>query len=101
MDRRTEEALKATYDRTFGTGGNRENNVANLYSVNTTLVSDAVGYLNKASGFQWSHGAHTGSPVGLYVSGKGSEAFIPVTDNAQIAPIIATLAGYNNRTNEP
>ena len=95
VDRRTEEALKATYDSTFGAGGNRENNVTNLYSVNTTLVADAVGYLNKTSGFQWSHGAHTGSPVGLYVSGKGSEAFIPVTDNAQIAPIIATLAGYN------
>lgn len=95
VDRRTEEALKATYDKTFGAGGNRENNVTNLYSVNTTLVSDAVGYLNKTSGFQWSHGAHTGSPVGLYVFGKGAESFIPVTDNAQIAPIIARLAGYN------
>ena len=94
VDNRTEAALKQTYDRTFGQGGNRENNVANLYSVNTRLVSEAVAYLNKTAGYQWSHGAHTGSPVGLYVTGRCSEAFIPVTDNAQIAPLIAELAGY-------
>ena len=95
VDRRAEASLKATYDSTFGAGGNRENNVENLYSVNTTLVSDAIGYLNRTAGYQWSHGAHTGSPVGLYVTGSGAEAFIPVTDNTQIAPIIANLAGYN------
>lgn len=89
-----EAALKETYDRTFGFGGDRENNVANLYAVNTRLVTEAVDILNRAAGFQWSHGAHTGSPVGLYVKGKCEEAFIPVEDNAQIAPLIATLAGY-------
>ncbi|MBQ8021548.1 MAG: alkaline phosphatase [Bacteroidales bacterium] len=89
-----EAALKETYERTFGFGGDRENNVANLYAVNTRLVTEAVDILNRAAGFQWSHGAHTGSPVGLYVKGKCEEAFIPVEDNAQIAPLIATLAGY-------
>ncbi len=94
VSERQEAALKETYDRTFGVGGDRENNVANLYAVNTRLVAEAVDVLNKAAGFQWSHGAHTGSPVGLYAKGKCEEAFIPVEDNAQIAPIIATLAGY-------
>ena len=94
VSERQEAALKKTYDDTFGVGGDRENNVANLYAVNTRLVAEAVDVLNRNAGLQWSHGAHTGSPVGLYVKGKCEEAFIPVEDNAQIAPLIATLAGY-------
>lgn len=94
VSERQEAALKETYDRTFGAGGDRENNVANLYAVNTRLVAEAVDVLNRNAGLQWSHGAHTGSPVGLYVKGKCEEAFIPVEDNAQIAPLIAQLAGY-------
>jgi alkaline phosphatase len=94
VDRRGEASLRSIYDRTFGEGGNRENNVQNLYSTNSSMVAEAVGYLNRAAGFQWSHGAHTGSPVGLYVYGRGSEAFNTLTDNAQIAPTIAGLAGY-------
>ena len=94
VDRRGEASLRSIYDRTFGEGGNRENNVQNLYSSNSSMVAEAVGYLNRAAGFQWSHGAHTGSPVGLYVYGRGSEAFNTLTDNAQIAPTIAGLAGY-------
>ena len=96
VNARTEASLKETYDRTFGQGGDRENNVANLYSVNTRLVTEAVDVLTRAAGYQWSHGAHTGSPVGLYVAGKCSEAFNQVEDNAQIAPLIAELAGYKH-----
>jgi alkaline phosphatase len=94
VDRRGEASMKAVYDRTFGEGGNRDSNVQNLYSSNSSMVAEAVGYLNNASGFQWSHGAHTGSPVGLYVIGRGAEAFNTLTDNTQIAPTIAGLAGY-------
>ena len=94
VDRRGEASLKAVYDRTFGEGGNRDSNVQNLYSSNSSMVAEAVGYLNNASGFSWSHGAHTGSPVGLYVIGRGAEAFNTLTDNTQIAPTIAGLAGY-------
>ena len=89
-----EAKLKETYDRTFGKGGNKTQGVANLYSVNPQLVYDAFEVLDRAAGYRFSYGSHSGSPVGLYVTGAGSEAFIPVEDNAQIAPIIASLAGY-------
>lgn len=95
VDARTEAALKQSYDRSFGQGGDREN-VANLYAVNSRIVTEAVDVLARAAGYQWSHGAHTGSPVGLYVTGKCAESFLGVEDNAQIAPIIAELAGYKH-----
>ena len=91
----TDEAkLKDTYEKTFGKGGNKTQGVVNLYSVNPQLVYDAFEVLDRAAGYRFSYGSHSGSPVGLYVTGAGSEAFIPVKDNAQIAPIIASLAGY-------
>lgn len=94
VDERSEAAMKATYERTFGQDGDRENNVANLYAVNTRLVAEAVAYLNKAAGYSWSYGSHSGSPVGLYVKGREAGAFATVHDNTQVAPTIAKLAGY-------
>ena len=91
---RTEAGLKDIYEQTFGKGGNRNLAEANLYSVNAKMVSEAVICLNKAAGYQWSHGSHSGSPLGLYAKGKGQEAFVAVRDNAEIAPAIAVLAGY-------
>ena len=96
VDARSEAALRQTYERTFGKDGNRENNVANLYSVNARLVVEAVNILNRSAGFSWSHGSHSGSPVGLYVKGCAAAAFIAVRDNVQIAPTIAELAGYSH-----
>ena len=86
--------LKDVYEQTFGKGGNKELGEANLYSVNAKMVSEAVKYLDRAAGYQWSHGSHSGSPVGLYVLGCGSDSFLSVKDNAQVAPTIATVAGY-------
>ena len=94
VDQRSEAALKGTYERTFGKDGDRENNVANLYSVNARLVAEAVNYLDRTSGFFWSFGSHSGSPVGLYVKGRTAGTFATVRDNAEIAPTIAKLAGY-------
>ena len=94
VDERSEAAMKATYERTFGQDGDRENNVANLYAVNTRLVTEAVGYLNRTSGYGWSYGSHSGSPVGLYVKGRTAGAFATVHDNTEVAPTIAKLAGY-------
>ena len=50
--------------------------------------------LDRAAGYQWSFGSHSGSPVGLFVTGAGADQFNAVKDNAEIAPLIAKLAGY-------
>ena len=94
VDPRAEAKLRETYEKTFGKGGNRNLGTTNLYSVNAQLVAEAIEILDQAAGYRFSYGSHSGSPVGLYVTGAGSEAFIAVRDNAQIAPLIADLAGY-------
>lgn len=94
VDDDAEASLLETYNSIFGLEGNRNSSVENLYSSNSKMVTDAVDYLNKTAGYGWSFGSHSGSPVGLYVTGCGADAFVTVKDNAQIAPIIARLAGY-------
>ena len=94
VDAKTEEALHETFEQTFGKKGNRELSETNLYSVNSKMVSEAVRCLNRAAGYGWSYGSHSGSPVGLYVKGARAEEFGEVRDNAEIAPLIARLAGY-------
>ena len=89
-----ESALKSVYDRTFGKGGNRNLSSENLYAVNYMIVDEAVKCLDRTAGYRFSYGSHSGSPVGLYVTGAGHEAFREVRDNAEIAPLIAALAGY-------
>ena len=94
VSERTENELKGVYDRTFGKGGDRNLSEENLYSVNYRLVADVIRALDRAAGYQWSFGSHSGSPVGLYVTGACAEEFGTVRDNAEIAPLIAKLAGY-------
>jgi alkaline phosphatase len=94
VNERTENELKGIYDRTFGRGGDRNLTEENLYSSNFRIVADVVRSLDRAAGYQWSFGSHSGSPVGLYVTGAGAEEFNTVKDNAEIAPLIAKLAGY-------
>lgn len=60
------------------------------------LVVEAIDVLTRAAGYQWSYGAHSGSPVGLYVKGKCAESFARIEDNTGIAPMIASLAGYRH-----
>lgn len=96
VDRRTEQELKSTYNRNYGSPDAQEERVVNLYSSPALLIQQAVGYLNRTSGYGWSFGSHSGSPVGLYVKGNGAEAFIPARDNTDIAPTIAKVAGYRN-----
>lgn len=91
---REEAALKDVYDKTFGKGGNKNLSSESLYSVNSKLVDEAVNCLDRIAGYRFSYGSHSGSPVGLYVTGAGHEAFREVRDNAEIAPTIAKLAGY-------
>ena len=94
VSERVENELKAVYDRTFGKGGDRNLSEENLYSVNYRLVADVVRALDRAAGYQWSFGSHSGSPVGLFVTGACAEQFNSVKDNTEIAPLIAKLAGY-------
>ena len=94
VNQRTEAELKEIYDRTFGKGGDRNLTEENLYSSNFRIVADVVRALDRAAGYQWSFGSHSGSPVGLYVTGACAEEFNTVKDNAEIAPLIAKLAGY-------
>lgn len=89
-----EQLLLASYNEVFGLEGNRNSSVENLYSSNAKMVADAVACLNRTAGYGWSFGSHSGSPVGLYVTGAGAGAFLKVLDNAQIPPTIAKLAGY-------
>lgn len=92
VDPRQEAAFKATYERTFITGS--DETVVSLYAVNSKIVSDAIDYVNKASGFSWAHGSHSGSPVGLFVKGAAAKQFNACQDNTDIPKMIATLAGY-------
>lgn len=94
VDKRTEERFFETYQSTFG-AKEGENEVRSLYSVNTRLVSDAVMYLNSTAGYQWSHGAHSGSAVGLYVKGVRAAEFNTCTDNTDIPKLVARIAGYD------
>ena len=94
VSERAERELKEMYDRTFGKGGDRNLAETNLYSVNYRLVADMIRALDRSAGYQWSHGSHSGSPVGLYVTGACADEFNTVKDNAEIAPLIARLAGY-------
>ena len=94
VSEKAEAELHKVYDETLGKG--RDLQDANLYAVNSALVVEAVDILAKAAGYQWSYGSHSGSPVGLYVQGKGWENFVTIKDNTEIAPIIATLAGYKH-----
>ena len=89
-----EQQLKEVYDRTFGKGGDRNLSESNLYSENYRLVAEMVRSVDRIAGYQWSFGSHSGSPVGLYVIGACAEEFSTVRDNAEIAPLIARLAGY-------
>ena len=94
VNERSERELKEIYDRTFGRGGDRYLTEENLYSSNFRIVADVVRSYDRTAGYQWSFGSHSGSPVGLYVTGACAEEFGTVKDNAEIAPLIAKLAGY-------
>ena len=94
VSERVEKELKDIYDQTFGKGGDRNLSESNLYSVNFRIVADVVRALDRAAGYQWCFGSHSGSPVGIYVTGACAEEFNAVKDNTEIAPLIAKLAGY-------
>ncbi len=92
VDEEFENRLKSSVEEMAESG--EEDNVKNLYSVNSKIVYDAVIYLAEASGINWAHSGHSGSPVGLFVLGPGAGAFNSCKDNTDIPKTIAKLAGY-------
>ena len=94
VSKEAEAKLYDVYQQTFGKGGNKDLTTANLYSVNYKMVSEAIRCLDVAACYQYSHGSHSGSPVGLWAIGTGAEAFDGLKDNTEIPVTIATVAGY-------
>ena len=92
VDEKQEEAFKEMYHRAFEL--DEEEVVESLYATSNRIVSDAITYANRKAGYLWAHGAHTGSPVGLYVYGARAAEFNNCTDNTQICKIIQRLAKY-------
>lgn len=92
VDSKTEASFKETYETAFVRKENTD--VVTLYSVNTKIISDAVDYFDKQSGFIYAHGSHSYSPVGLYVKGVGAEEFWNCEDNTDIPKTIAKIAKY-------
>lgn len=87
------DSLKAMYDRQFGRNEGEET-VKNLYSSNSRIVAEAMMLADKAAGYGWSFGCHSGSPVGLYAKGCRACDFLKCTDNTDIPKMIRTVAGY-------
>lgn len=91
VDPKTERDLWESYEKSVRPGASQ---VITLYSVSTQVVSDAIEYVDRQASFTWTQGEHSGSPVGLYVKGAGSDEFLGCHDNTQIPVTIARLAGY-------
>ena len=92
VDPATEASFLEIYNETYVKKA--ANDVHAWYSRNSKIASAAVDFVDKASCYGWSFGAHSGSPVGLYAIGAGSEAFAACRDNTDIPKTIAELAGY-------
>ena len=92
VDEKQEEAFKEMYHKAFEL--NEEEIVESLYATSNRIISDAILYANRKAGYLWTHGAHTGSPVGLYVYGARAAEFNACTDNTQICKTIQRLAKY-------
>lgn len=92
VDEKQEAVFKDLYHKTFEL--NQDEQVESLYSITSRMVSDAIVYADFKAGYLWSHGGHTGSPVGLYVYGDTAAEFNTCTDNTQIPLFIKRIARY-------
>ena len=92
VDEAQEASFREMYHNAFEL--NEEEVVESLYSTSNRIVSDAIMYADKQAGYQWSHGSHTGSPLGLYVKGAVATEFNACTDNTLIVPTIRKVAKF-------
>lgn len=68
--------------------------VNDLYNSNQKLAAEAVRYLGSKAGLNLHTSSHSGSPVGLYVKGAGSDCFVGCKDNTDVPKAIAKAARY-------
>ena len=67
-----------------------------MYAKENALGDLAKKILNDNAHLGWTSGNHTNGYVPVFAIGAGAEAFHGRIDNTDIAPLIATLAGYCN-----
>ena len=67
-----------------------------MYAKENALGNLAKKILNDNAHLGWTSGNHTNGYVPVFAIGAGAEAFHGRIDNTDIAPLIATLAGYCN-----
>jgi len=63
------------------------------YEVKETFSAICLDILSKKAAIGWTSTAHTGSPVPVYVLGKGGELFTGRLDNTDIPKIIRKVSG--------
>jgi len=71
----------------------------NSYFENKTpefIAQELVDSINKVAGIGWTTGSHTGTPVGTYSIGIGSELFNGIIDNTDIVKNIMKLTEFKN-----
>ncbi len=92
VDEKQEARFKKLYEDVFVTRDGEQE--INWYAANSMLVAEAVNYLDRAAGFAYSFSSHSGSPVGLYVSGARAAEFAGCGDNTDISRVVRKIAKY-------
>ncbi len=92
VDEKQETRFKKLYEDVFVTRDGEQE--INWYAANSMLVAEAVNYLDRAAGFAYSFSSHSGSPVGLYVSGARAAEFAGCGDNTDISRVVRKIAKY-------
>lgn len=87
-----EESLKAMFDKVFEQRSNGEDQKT-LYVTFNGFANRVFEILNYKSGFGWTTGAHTGSPVPVYAVGVGAWRFSNLNDNTDIPRKILDIVG--------
>lgn len=86
-----EKVLRDIYENSIAQS--KVDNVKDLYSSNSRLVSKAGEILYRLSGVNWV-GSHSAGYVPVFAIGQGSEVFTHKTDNAEIGRDMIRVSGY-------
>lgn len=86
-----EERLQKKFNNVFEKRNNEEQKT--LYASYNGFVVLTYDILNYKSGFGWTTGAHTGSPVPVYAIGADAMLFTPLQDNTELPRKIMKAVG--------